>query len=49
MKINCYPEARQNLAEALNIYIDVHGKDDPEVVDLLNNLAAVCLEVCIIG
>lgn len=46
MKNHRYAEARKILAEALNIYVEVHGRDDPEVVDLLNNLAAACLQVC---
>lgn len=41
-----YAEARQSLTEAHNIYVEVHGRGDPEVVDLLNNLAAACLHVC---
>lgn len=40
-----YFEARENLSDAYNIYTQLHGKTDAEVVDLLNNLAAACLEV----
>lgn len=45
MNVHRYAEARSHLAEALNIYVELHGKDDPEVIDLLNNLAAACLQV----
>lgn len=45
MGIHRYKEARSYLADAVNIYVELHGKEDPEVIDLLNNLAAVCLQV----
>lgn len=40
-----FPKARDLLKNAYEIYTDVHEKENPEVVDLLNNLAVACTNV----
>lgn len=45
MQLGHYAEAKVNFADALDIYTQIHGKNNPEVVSLLNNLAVVCTNV----
>lgn len=48
MQLGHYVEAKGHFAEALDIYTQIHGKNNPEVVSLLNNLAVVCTNVMFI-
>lgn len=45
MQLGHYAEAKVNFSDALDIYTQIHGKNNPEVVSLLNNLAVVCTNV----
>lgn len=42
MKLGKFIEAKQFFSDALDIYTQIHGKDNTEVVMLLNNLSAAC-------
>lgn len=42
MQLNRFEEAKRNFVDSLDVYIKIHGGEDPEVVALLNNLAVVC-------
>lgn len=45
MQTGNYTQARNHLTTSYNVYTHIHGTDDPVVVDMLNNLAAVCTNV----
>lgn len=40
-----FAEARRLFADALSVYVEIHGREQPDVVALLNNLAVVCTSV----
>lgn len=41
MRKGQYIAAKDYLKKSYDIFIDVNNKNDPEVIDLLNNLAVV--------
>lgn len=45
MRKGNFGKSRDLLKRAYEIYTDVHGYGDPEVVDLLNNLSVACTNV----
>lgn len=45
MQLNRFDEAKRNFVDSLAVYTEIHGRNDPEVVSLLNNLAVVCTNV----
>lgn len=45
MITNRFVEARKLFTDAFNTYSQIHGKNNPDVADLLNNLAVACLSV----
>lgn len=45
MQLGRFAEAKNNFVAALDVYTHIHGRDNPEVVSLLNNLAVVCTNV----
>lgn len=46
IKLQRFTEAKKHLSEALALYAEIHGREQPEVVAMLNNLAVVCTHVC---
>lgn len=45
MQLGNYAQAKEYFMIALDIYTQIHGRINPEVVSLLNNLAVVCTNV----
>lgn len=45
MSQNLYNEAKKLLIDAYEIYVKIHGENTVETIDLLNNLAVVCINV----
>lgn len=45
MSQNLYNEAKQLFVDAYEIYSKIHGENTIETIDLLNNLAVVCINV----
>lgn len=41
-----FDDAKVCLTQAYDVHCQIHGKNNPEVATLLNNLAVVCTNVC---
>lgn len=41
-----FDEAKVCLNQAYDVLSQIHGKNNPEVATILNNLAVVCTNVC---